>query len=237
MHSSGCPMSKLVANILCHNDLVYMQNLIPTVKRFCDRIIVVDDCSTDGSREYLRCQGIEVLERKFDLNFSNQRNHMLQEVENGEWVFRIDSDEVPSDRIVKDIRGVVEYFDKTGINRTAMPIYHLTSFGMCKVQMGNEIRLFQKNSTCMYQGKFHEEMHADFGQKLQAPLPEHLCLLHFKHFDKNRIKYTEDFFLPNALYELSDWQERRAMESTYLPPFVTYTINETLKNYLCSNRS
>lgn len=43
-------MSRIVANILCHNDILYLKNLIPQVERFADRIIVVDDCSDDGTK-------------------------------------------------------------------------------------------------------------------------------------------------------------------------------------------
>lgn len=228
--------SRIVVSILCHNDLIYLKNLIPQVEKFADRIIITDDCSDDGTKEYLATRRVEHIVHKFNLNFSDQRNIALQEADNDDWFFRIDSDELPTLGLIRDIRGMLKYFESNKVNRTIIPIYHLTSFGMCHTQMGTELRLFKKNSSCIYKGNIHEEMDGIFGNDFgQASLPSHYGLVHFKYFDKNKLEYTEKFFIPNKLYDQKDWKGRKAKEITFLPPFITYNLNEELDSYLCTN--
>lgn len=225
----------IVASILCHNDLIYLKNLIPQVEKFADRIIVTDDCSDDGTKEYLATRRVEHIVHKFNLNFSDQRNIALQEVDNGDWFFRIDSDELPTKWCVNNIRQIVEYFEKHNVNRTSITIFHLINLCMCKVQLGFELRLFQKNDSCFYRDKIHEYLHGNFGDKTQAELPDWCALVHFKHADCRKIKITEEFYLPNNLYDKGDWERRVTDESTYLPASIHFDINQSLRDYLCTN--
>jgi glycosyltransferase involved in cell wall biosynthesis len=229
-------MPRIVVNILCHNDLIYLQNLIPQVQRFSDRIIVVDDCSTDGTGEYLStCVNVQRIERKFDLNFSNQRNVALQEVDDGDWIFRIDSDETLSDRLVDNLPHVLDYCEGNRFDRVSVPIFHMVNFDMCKLQLGLELRLFKKNHTCIYIDTFHERVHGIFPKDTrQITFPEHYTILHCKYADRSKIDYTKSFFIQNNLYDPDDLRSRIEMEATFLPADITYTINPQLRDYLCT---
>lgn len=230
-------MPRIVANILCHNDLVYLENLIPQVERYVDKIIVVDDCSIDGTKEFLeRRPMVHRIERKFDLNFSNQRNAALEEVDNGEWAFRIDSDELPTTNF-KEIPHIVEYFESRNVNRFAMTIYHLVNTAMCKVQTGVELRLFKKNASCLYIKPFHELIHGDFGKEIQVILPDWFSLIHFKYADKNKLAFTKGFFVDNGLYDPKDLQQRIDSENTFTPPHLTYEMSDKFREYICTNQS
>lgn len=232
-------MSKLVANILCHNDLVYMMNLIPLVQKFCDTIIVVDDCSTDGSREYLKMQyKVVLVERKFDFDFAAQRNVALDMVDNGDWVFRIDSDEVPSDDVINYLQNILPYFNARSYDRIIIPIFHMVNLNMCKTELGVEMRLFVKNPTCIYLNKTHEHLHGEFPKDHAiATFPENYSLIHWKYADKNKVSYTKDVFIENEIYNDDDLKRRLNMDSTFLPPVVRYSLTNSLKEYLCTNNS
>ncbi len=228
---------RIVAYTMCHNNWVYMQNLVPILKRMADRVIVVDDCSTDGTQEWLLKQrDVDVIIRKFDNNFSNQRNAAMEHIDNGDWVMRIDSDELPSTWLTKNLRTIVPYYESVKCNRTNMPIYHMINFCMCKTEVGFEIRLFKKNETCLYKGKCHEIMDAEFGEgTTQLELPGWGGLIHWKYADRLKIKETEDVYLPNNLYDETDWKNRLNGEASYLPANIIYEMNDDLACHLIRN--
>jgi glycosyltransferase involved in cell wall biosynthesis len=229
-------MPKIVANILCHNELVYLRSLIPKVAKICDEIIVVDDLSSDGSKEYLESWPIITrIERKFELNFSDQRNAALSLVQDGDWVFRIDADEIPSENLMVDFKESLSKIEAQGVDRIQIPIYHLVTFGMCLQETGCEIRLFKKNSSCLWHKQFHEEIRASFEGGL-LKFPSWNALLHFKYMDANRIKYTREFFVQNGLYDKDDLERRINENISFLPPFLNYELSGEFKNYICSNR-
>lgn len=229
-------MPKLIANILSHNELIYIQNLIPQVAQFVDKIIVVDDESADGTVEFLsRWPMVKIVHRKFDLNFSNQRNAAVDLVDEGDWIFRIDADEVLSKALVNNLHSTVMQLDSAGVDRCMIPIYHMVTYGLCKQEAGLEIRLFKKVPGLQYQKQFHEQVTASFPGGM-IKFPSWMGLIHFKYMDMNRIKYTREFFIKNGLYDPKDLERRIQEDYGFLPPFVEFEINQELDSYLCSNR-
>lgn len=214
-----------------------MENLVPILKTMADRVVVVDDVSTDGTQEWLLGQkDIDVIIRKFDNNFSNQRNIALENIDDGDWVLRVDSDEIPSDWLVENAKDLVNYYESVKCNRTNMPIYHMVNFCMCKIEVGFEIRLFKKNSSCVYKGKCHEIMHGEFGEDYSLlDLPQWGCITHWKYADKTKIDLTENHYIPNNLYDPEDWNRRKSSGASYLPPSITYSMKPSLVSHLERN--
>lgn len=68
---------------------------------FCSQLILVDDDSSDQTKEIARKFEAEIYKRKLE-NFSEQRNFGLSKAKN-EWVLFIDSDEVVSKELQKEI--------------------------------------------------------------------------------------------------------------------------------------
>lgn len=232
---AGCEgvglIPRIVANILCHNDRVYLENLLPQVASFADHIIVVDDCSTDFTRDYLdRWPMVERIERKFDYDFAAQRNVALDAVAEGDWVFRIDSDELPTERMISSLPDILGYFDSLGIDRIQVPIYHLLNFSMCKSEIGIELRLFKKNSTCRYEGKTHEQMCATFPGLLYK-LPEYMGLVHFKYMDNRKVAELQTTYIEKGVYEASDVKRRMTDDAALLPHTVSFDA-ENLRCFL-----
>lgn len=73
---------------------------------FCDRLLVVDSYSQDRSVEIAKEHGATVLERALD-SFGNQHLFALEHVTT-EWVFLLDSDEICSSKLAKEIKKFLE---------------------------------------------------------------------------------------------------------------------------------
>ncbi len=89
------PMSNVALSvvILCHNEAANLPRCIAGVSS-CTDIVVVDDGSTDGSREAAAQAGARVTENAFT-SFADQRNWAMDHAAlRHEWVLHLDADEV-----------------------------------------------------------------------------------------------------------------------------------------------
>ena len=98
-------------NGLQHGDI---QRCITNLKRFCDYIVVYDDASTDGTGDYCRENGCDVLVGKVN-DFLNQTQHKQQLLEFAlnlhndiDWFFWLDDDEILERRGCNEIREFLE---------------------------------------------------------------------------------------------------------------------------------
>lgn len=101
---------KLIANMMVLNERPFLSAVIPALHRFVDRIVIVDNESTDHTRDLLMD---ELLNPEDDLifarqddppNFGKQRNIALDATEAGAWVLKWDADELPSEAMVNDLK-------------------------------------------------------------------------------------------------------------------------------------
>lgn len=102
--------------------------IIPTLEslRFCDEVVIVDMFSTDGTREICeRYPNVRVIQRD-DYIYGNF-NHGAEEA-SGDWIIRIDSDEVIGDELRQSIQAVLRADDPTCDSYEAF--CHLYFFGM-----------------------------------------------------------------------------------------------------------
>ncbi len=80
-----------------------------TSLRWADELVVLDSCSTDGTRDIAEALGARVVTRPFT-NFAEQRNAALAAAR-GEWVFFLDADERVGRRLAREIRVCAESND------------------------------------------------------------------------------------------------------------------------------
>jgi len=92
---------KLSGIILTRNNEVGINKLIKSM-RFCDEVIVVDDNSDDKTGAMAKKAGARVLIRAVNSDFSAQRNFGLSKAR-GEWVLFVDSDEMVSEKLGKEV--------------------------------------------------------------------------------------------------------------------------------------
>ncbi len=128
---------------------------------WCNEVIVIDDYSTDKTRELAKSRGAVVYKRRLGDDFAAQRNFGLQKATN-QWVLFVDADEIISPSLSQEIvrrlkkenyRGYKiprqEFFINKKLNCSDKSIYDW-SLGFNKL-----LRLGQKNAG-KWKGKVHE---------------------------------------------------------------------------------
>lgn len=103
--SSGSPdPTGITAVVLTRNAAAGIDACLAPLA-WVDRILIVDDFSTDDTRDRCRQHGARVLERKLE-DFAAQRNFALAHVETP-WVLFVDADEVVTPALADEMRAAV----------------------------------------------------------------------------------------------------------------------------------
>ena len=95
----------LSAIVLTHNDGKILSRCLASVT-WCDEVIVVDDDSTDETVGVAKKFGVTVFARSLNNDFAAQRNFGLSKAKS-DWVLFVDSDEVVSEELAKEINSIV----------------------------------------------------------------------------------------------------------------------------------
>lgn len=99
-------MSALItAVVITRNEAQSLPRCLKSLD-FCDRVLVVDDDSSDATRRLARQAGAQVLTHPLSQNFSAQRNWALSQCHTP-WVLFVDADEVVPKPLANEIRRVV----------------------------------------------------------------------------------------------------------------------------------
>lgn len=154
---------KLYANMMVYNELPFLSYVSERLLSFCDCIVVMDNGSIDGSREWLEQPHERVIpifhQQTSPPHYSALRNRALEPIPDGAWVLRWDPDELPSDRMVSDLRDLLEAdqdlhsgwkipdYQIFKSRSTCLPIY----FGCLR------LRLFKKTPKIVWHGAIHEQ--------------------------------------------------------------------------------
>lgn len=103
-------MSKISALILAKNEEQNIKDCILSVS-FVDEVLVIDDFSTDGTKDIAESMGARVIQRAMNGDWGGQQTFAIREAK-FEWVLFVDADERISDSLAKEIRKVVEKGEK-----------------------------------------------------------------------------------------------------------------------------
>jgi len=95
---------KLSAVVIAKNEEVRIATCLKSLL-FCDEIIVVDNGSTDKTKEIAKEYNASVI-RVLESNFSQLRNRGKQEAK-GTWILYVDADEVISEKLRKEIIEII----------------------------------------------------------------------------------------------------------------------------------
>ena len=93
--------ASISAIVLTKNSQNTIRNCLESVK-WVDEIIVVDDYSIDSTVSICREYAHKIFERRLD-SFSSQKNYGIEKA-SSDWILSIDSDEIVSDELKKQIR-------------------------------------------------------------------------------------------------------------------------------------
>lgn len=109
--SSTVPPTGITAVVLTRNVAAEIEECLGTLS-WADSILVVDDFSTDNTKEICRRNGARVIERKLE-SLAVQRNFALEYVQTP-WVLFIDSDERVPAALAEEIRVAARSGEFTG---------------------------------------------------------------------------------------------------------------------------
>ena len=98
-------MEKITALILAKNEERNIEDCIKTVQ-FCDEVLVIDDFSTDRTKELAEGLGARVIQRSMNGDWGGQQTFAIQSATHP-WVLFVDADERISDALAEEIKETV----------------------------------------------------------------------------------------------------------------------------------
>jgi glycosyltransferase involved in cell wall biosynthesis len=97
---------KLSVVILTKNEEERIERCLRSVLGWADEIIIVDDESTDNTRQIAEDLGAKVFIKKTDIE-GKHRNWAYAQASN-DWVFSVDADEIPTEELKKEIKETIK---------------------------------------------------------------------------------------------------------------------------------
>ncbi len=98
---------QLSAVVMVFNEINTIEKCLKQLVDLCDEIVVVDDCSTDGTWEYLASLGdkVRAVQNKHT-TFAAQRE-FGKALATGQWILTMDGDEYVTPELAKEIRRAI----------------------------------------------------------------------------------------------------------------------------------
>jgi hypothetical protein len=221
----------------CCNELIYLQNQIPQFLKVADKIILVDDYSTDGTKEWvegLNEPRIEFYQNTFEC-CAQQFDYALQKAPKGNvWIYNVTPVELPTDYFFDNIRDVLDDADRNEVDRIWMTVFHLRGERDICQEIGGELRLYKNRpeSNCRYAGYPHECIEGQFEGHCVPEVDKQFAFVRFRQADKKKIEEWLTKYVEKGLYSLWDLNRRLNYPTTSLPIFIRYRINDELRRYL-----
>ena len=139
--------NKLAIIILTYNSEKIIKENINAAKKISKNIIIVDSFSSDKTIQIVKKLKCKIFKRKF-INYSDQRNYIIKKCNPlYEWQLHLDSDEILSNELIKNIKIIIENNLKNNAYILKRHIYFLNK----KIKFGRNanwhLRLFPSNTT------------------------------------------------------------------------------------------
>jgi len=149
----------ITAIILAKNEEKKIEDAVATVS-FCDEVLVINDDSSDKTREFAEKSGAHVLSHSKQNEFGGQRNWAMTQAKH-DWILFIDADERVSPELQSEIVAILNNKNSSMLNSYSLPRRdffwdHEMKYGeTMKVRNKGIIRLMKKNSG-VWVGSVHE---------------------------------------------------------------------------------
>lgn len=203
--------SAISAFVATHNEERQIRRCLESVK-WCDEIVVVDDNSTDRTKEICREYTSRVFNRKWD-GYASQKGFAMEQTTN-DWVLLMDSDEELSPALIDEIRAEFEKIPN-GICGYEMPrrVFYLGRWiNHCGWYPDYKLRLFRKSKGFMGGEDPHEMFVLDGKSKRLRN-----DLLHYSYHDvseqvRTLNRYSEIFA------GLKEWGPADIFKMVFKPP-------------------
>jgi len=232
-------ISRLEVVMTSWNELVYLKCVLPQLLSISDKVVIVDDYSTDGTVEWVKSLNdprIDLFHRKFD-TCAEQFDAALQRcTKDNTWIWSTSPDELPTEVFIRNIRYLLWEADKTNVDRLWCVVYHMRDLDLISEEVGMEIKLFRNDEhhKCKYIGFPHERIDGVFDGTCDKPDDGRIGICHFKQADKAKIAQWKTDYVEKLIYSAKDINRRLKYRTVSKPYNMGYHITEELKNYICS---
>lgn len=194
---------KISYAILTHNEGDYVEQLLTHLKQYKreeDEIVVLDDYSSDPLtrailEEHEAMGTIRLSRHELGGDFAAQKNRLTDLCE-GDYVFQIDADELPSVWLMENLHDIIEanpeleVYLVPRINTVeGLTEAHIQRWGWQVNDRGwvnfpdYQWRLYQNNPKIRWVNKVHERL-VGFTTYSLLPAQGEFCLIHPKHIDR-----------------------------------------------------
>ncbi len=96
--------TKISVSIICLNEASIIDACLQQAAHVADEIVIVDSGSTDKTLEIAENHGAKIFHQDW-LGYGKQKNFALAQCSN-EWVLSLDADEVLTDELIEEIKGL-----------------------------------------------------------------------------------------------------------------------------------
>ena len=171
-------MAQISALILAKNEEHNIEDCIRSVQ-FCDEVLVIDDFSTDRTKELAESLGARVLQHSMNGDWGGQQTFAIRSAR-CEWVLFVDADERISEPLAEEIQETVARGEKNAywIKRENKFHYNKATHGILRPDYVN--RLFPAEGSYV-EGYVHPE--------IKAPYPDkklHQVMYHYTYDNWNQ---------------------------------------------------
>lgn len=168
-------MAQISALILAKNEERNIEACIKTLQ-FADDILVIDDFSTDRTKEIAERLGARVIQRGMNGDWGGQQTFAIQQAK-CEWVLFVDADERISEPLAREICSVVAKGDKKAywIQRENKFYHHHATHGVLRPDYVN--RLFPAERSYV-EGYVHPKIVTPYPNEKLHGIMYHTRMIH-----------------------------------------------------------
>lgn len=205
--------------------IVLTSNNATTIERclesltWCDEIIVIDDNSTDDTKKIAEKKGATVYLHQLNKNFAEQRNFGLKKAKE-EWVLFLDSDEIVTKKLAKEIQEVINHIDAQGFYLKRRDVLFGTQLQFGETANVRLLRLGKKDAG-IWKRRVHEtwDIQGTVGTLVHP-------LLHYPH--QTMTEFIADINAYSTLHAEELYKEGKKVNAWEI---VMYPLGKFLQNY------
>lgn len=146
----------ITAIVLTHNNEDTIEQCLSSLS-FCSTTMVIDNNSTDTTRNIAKKMGAHVIKHRHDGNFAFQRNFAFDQIKT-DWALFVDSDEIVPEDLAKEIQSAVQHEENVAYYIRRKDIWcnkELKHGEVADVYANGLIRLMRRRSGT-WKGRVHE---------------------------------------------------------------------------------
>lgn len=162
---------KVTAVIITYNEEKIIRKTLSKLD-WCDEIVIVDSYSTDRTVAICREFGCDIYSRTFD-GYGAQKQFAIARATN-DWVLCIDADEIPSDKLIEEIRSINPDTAYAGFSFPMNLVFLDREFKRGRESGRHFLRLFNRQKGGVTSEKVHETFYVNGEiKKLNQPILHH----------------------------------------------------------------